>query len=232
MKHCPACNFSFPDFHHVCDFDGTELVADLEEAKESPRPSFIRRCTNSPVFLMGLTTTALLSSAILIGYLDSANDSSRVVKHQPSPAPLAGMVSVARASGQSRALSKKPIPATHRTVKYSHKPAKPSLASLHRHPTASRSGAHLNQSKSVGNSSRRADVVRRAEPAQTPVGSAPRTSETVRSTEPAQTSVGYSARRSEPVTWPEPQKTSHQKEIGFTAMMKTTWHVLKRPFKF
>ena len=36
MKRCPKCDFSFASFHHVCDFDGTDLIDDPETLPVSP----------------------------------------------------------------------------------------------------------------------------------------------------------------------------------------------------
>ena len=71
MKHCPACNFSFPDFHLVCDFDGTELVPDRQRLaliKLPPRRSFVRRCLISPKTLTALAILALFFAAAFIAY--------------------------------------------------------------------------------------------------------------------------------------------------------------------
>jgi len=36
MKRCPKCDFSFANFHHVCDFDGTNLIDVPETLPVSP----------------------------------------------------------------------------------------------------------------------------------------------------------------------------------------------------
>ena len=81
MKHCPACDFSFPDFHLVCDFDGTELVPDPASIVE-PRPSRLRGVLQSPFFLIAVLGTALLGSALLIGYFDSVSQSATPVEER------------------------------------------------------------------------------------------------------------------------------------------------------
>ena len=71
MKHCPACNFSFPDFHLVCDFDGTELVPDgkhLALIKLPARQSSARRLMKSPQMLTALTVLGLFLTATVIAY--------------------------------------------------------------------------------------------------------------------------------------------------------------------
>jgi hypothetical protein len=80
MKRCPKCDFSFVNFHHVCDFDGADLVDDPETLPVSPGISALvaatqspfLRLVKSPVFLMGLALAGLVLSALLIGYYDAA----------------------------------------------------------------------------------------------------------------------------------------------------------------
>ena len=85
MKHCPACNFSFPDSQRVCDFDGTELVLDPErqslmkvaQPRVFPQPSL-----KKPMLLTSLAVLGLFLSAVFIGYLESPAPSIPIVKNQ------------------------------------------------------------------------------------------------------------------------------------------------------
>lgn len=78
MKNCPACNFTFPDFHHVCDFDGTELVTIPEKTPAKPgQLSSLRHRVKSRFFLLIVSALALMSSAILFGYYGSLPRSPR-----------------------------------------------------------------------------------------------------------------------------------------------------------
>jgi hypothetical protein len=64
MKHCPACNFTFPDFHLVCDFDGTELIPDPERLsliKIPARRSHLRAVIVSPKALTAVAIVGLFS---------------------------------------------------------------------------------------------------------------------------------------------------------------------------
>lgn len=82
MKHCPACNFSFPDFHLVCDFDGTELVPDrqaLALIKLPPRRSLIRRSLASPKTLTALAILGLFLIAALIAYQQATSRTTRTL---------------------------------------------------------------------------------------------------------------------------------------------------------
>src|SRR5687768_16455432 len=78
MKQCPTCHFTFADFHHVCSFDGTDLVP-YEKPQSLMRvaqPPAQPRLSLKPS--MSLTSVAVLTvflSAVLIGYLKSPNPS-------------------------------------------------------------------------------------------------------------------------------------------------------------
>jgi hypothetical protein len=195
MKHCPACNFSFPDFHRVCDFDGTELIPDPDRpslVNASLSPTRFRRAFKSPMLLPSLVIVALFSSALLIGYFESATEVSPVVKAQPSPQPS---ISVARTSEQSQTLVKTPVPAKRR--KLNTLPA--FTASLRRQATARRSQARLHQKASIGNGSQKSEIAGRKDalPGERP-----------------------------------PTQISDKKQPKLTAILKTTWNVMKKPFKF
>lgn len=82
MKHCPACNFRFPDFHIVCDFDGTELVPDphrLALIKPPAQRSFGARFIKSPKALTVLAVLGLFFSAAFIGYQLTTSRSTRTL---------------------------------------------------------------------------------------------------------------------------------------------------------
>lgn len=82
MKHCPACNFSFPDFHLVCDFDGTELVPDQQRLaliRFHPRRSFIRRFLTSPKTVTALAILGLFFIAAFIAFQQMNSRSTRTL---------------------------------------------------------------------------------------------------------------------------------------------------------
>jgi len=187
MKQCPKCDFTFADFHHLCDFDGTELVPVLEQSSLVNRstPSRCRRMLKSPLFSMGVATLGLLASALLIGYYDSVNQSPPVVQTPTPPASISSANPVPRVSDQSFAPIKTSASSKHSS---SRKP----FPKLRRKPTASRSHARLHQKIAAGNHSRKSQTAQRK----------------------------------------EPEQTSPEKEPKLTAMLKTTWRFLKRPFKF
>jgi len=82
MKHCPACNFSFPDSHFVCDFDGAELVRESESLaliRLPTRRSFARRFMRSPKTLTALAILGLFVAAAFVGYRQTTLRSSRAL---------------------------------------------------------------------------------------------------------------------------------------------------------
>jgi len=81
MKHCAACNRSFPDFHLVCDFDGTDLVPDQRLAliKFPPRPSLIRQFLTSPKTLAALAILGLFFIAAFIAFQQTTSRSTRTL---------------------------------------------------------------------------------------------------------------------------------------------------------
>ena len=98
MKHCPACNFSFPDSQGVCDFDGTELVLDPEQQslmKVKQPSAFPQPSLKKPMLLTSLAVLGVFLSAVFIGYLESPAPSIPTVKNQeaqkspPNPTPVA-----------------------------------------------------------------------------------------------------------------------------------------------
>ena len=85
MKQCPACHFTFADFHSVCTFDGTELVPyeKPQSLMKVAQPPAHPRLSLRPT--MSLTSVAVLTvflSAVLIGYLKSPNPSIPAVAIQ------------------------------------------------------------------------------------------------------------------------------------------------------
>ncbi|HBB87080.1 MAG TPA: hypothetical protein DC047_05650 [Blastocatellia bacterium] len=77
MKRCSQCEFTFDDEQESCDFDGTELVPVIEPP--AIRASRSRSLLHSSFPLALVMVVAVLSSALLIGYYDSAEQSSNNV---------------------------------------------------------------------------------------------------------------------------------------------------------
>jgi len=200
MKRCPKCDFSFADFHHVCEFDGTELVDDQERLPVSPTASatatgywsFFLRVVKSPLFLTGLAVMALLASALLIGYYDSANQSNSIAENHASPNSVVGPVLPAQASAQPPAQIETRAPSSTRSEIVNPKAAD-DFASMRGPPVmASRSRARFRSPALVRNQQS----------------------------------------RSETALQKESKENARPKETKVAAMLKTAWHVLKKPFRF
>src|SRR5207253_7847978 len=124
MRRCPRCDFSFADFHRVCDFDGAELVDDPERppssVKGSPRPSRFRRLLKIPLSLDGLAIVALLAGALLIRYYNSRNQTNSIVRNQPSQnasvIPVSPPQNSVQPAAHCRAQTKAPAASTRASV--------------------------------------------------------------------------------------------------------------------
>lgn len=183
LKYCPRCNFTFADFHQVCDFDGAELISAPEPPSKSSRPSLLRRYLKSPVLLAAVGLCAVVSSAFLIGYFEVVNQTHSVVKTEPAPA----------------------LPATAL-------PSAPDEQTPAANQTAGASQAKIR--RSTGSFSTRRQ------------GGAPATVARLRHQPRNSTNRLEVARRT------ESQRTENKKDPILTAMLKTTWRVLKKPFSF
>jgi hypothetical protein len=183
LKYCPRCNFTFADFHHLCDFDGAELISAPEPPSNSSRPSLLRRCLKSPLLLAAVGLCAVVSSAFLIAYFEAVNQTTSVVKTEP-PATTFPIALPAAPDTQS--------PATNKSASVSQaKTRRPTESfSTRRQRTASTTVARLGHQPR--NSTNKLEVARRT----------------------------------------EPQRAANKKDPILTAMLKTTWRVLKKPFSF
>ncbi len=179
MKHCPACNFSFPNFHRVCDFDGTELVPDPERpplVNAGPRPSRGWRILKSPVFWASLLLTAVLSSSFLVAYWEATGQSTPVVRTQSPSASREIPTVVGQAPPQSSVVSEE-------------------------------SGSATNKSRNVDRLAARAQRLHRTSNARAP-------------------------QRLEVARRKDSPEISTEKGPKLVAMLRTTWRVLKKPFRF
>jgi hypothetical protein len=230
MKRCPKCDFSFADFYHVCDFDGTDLVDDPQTLPVSPgisalvavtQPRFLR-LIKSPVFLTVLGLAGMLSSLLLIGYYDAAppphsiadspaaRNSPNAIESLVPPAapsdrigmrtPSIGPKEVSTGSGSDRVTSRSEIS----------KPAREPSSTRKQSLTASRSRAQLHSSPSLRNQQRSPETALQRPP-----------KDKVLQRESKQSALQGNAK-----------ENANRKESKFTAALKTTWNVLKRPFKF
>jgi len=202
MKRCPKCNFSFPDFHHVCDFDGAELVDDpktlpvsrgvsaLVAATKSP----FLRLVKSPVFLIVLGLVGVLSSLLLMVYYDATRQPNSFAE---SPAPRDAQVSTGSGSDRVSEISKPEA-------------AKDLSSTRERSVTASRSRARLRSSPSIRNRQSRPETALQRQPKDKALQKESKESALQR----------------------DSKENANRKESKLTAALKTTWNILKKPFKF
>jgi len=222
MKYCPACNFSFPDFHHVCDFDGTELVSEPErQALIRVRPSRLRSALKSPAFLSVALAIVLLSSAIIIGYLE--NRSAPEAPTEASASPLSD-------AGPGNDDSTQPPRQTRLSHRHKRNLVALSATNVRREARPARAVAKRHE-RFISGPTQKPEIARSREPQQFSSSSsamnAPAAARVSQS--PARTSAPQNMQFS-PSRNLEP--ASHPKDPKLTAMLKTTWHVLKKPFRF
>ena len=254
MKYCPACNFSFPDFHHVCDFDGTELASDPKrESLVSEQPSRLRRVIRSPIFLTSLAILLLICSAVLIGYLESGTESIPTVRGQTLALPNSNSIADTRASKKPPVQVNSPTPSKGGSIASLKKLPRSAHATLRRQGSPFRSvGARLNkritdgdlfESKSQAERSSDSGIRRELEDAGRS-SSEVRADRSLQPGSPRAAVVATGSDKSEIATRKENQQpsrtaatptardVSNEKSGKLTAFLKTTWKVLKKPFDF
>ena len=216
MKRCPKCDFSFADFHQVCDFDGTDLVEDPERLPVFPgvsalaaSQSLFLRLLKSPLFLTGLAVMALLASALLIGYYDAASQPDSIAENRTAQNSVAGPVPPAQASAQTPARIQTAPSSTRSEI--SKLKAAEDLSSMRGRPvTASRSRARMRSSTiSRNQQSRSANALQR---------------------QPKDKALQKESKES--ALQRDSKENANRKGSKLTATLKTTWNILKKPFKF
>ena len=202
MKHCPECNFTFPDFHRVCDFDGTELVLDPERQslmKVNSRHSYLRLGLKKPMLLTSLAVLGLFLSAVFIGYFESPAPSiPAIVKDQESRHSSRNLTPIAKRSEQLA--EDKLATAPSRTVSSR-------IVRRSRNRSVISSTARLRR-KSAADSSRNEVIAR------------------------TQATPLRHSRAARLAWTQDSKRTSNDKSPKIVAILKTTWRVLKKPFDF
>jgi len=231
VKHCPACNFSFPDFHRVCDFDGTDLVPDPEPLSlVKPPQSRFRRTLQSPLFWGGVLTFAAVSNAFLFALYDAGSQSTPAVKAQPSPASQASIGSLipSAPARESTALTRKPVLSTRGRSKN----LSPPLWHAHLARVRSSSARQRRQEKTARTPARQQNTSVATQPSRAVTSTKPAPLATVSREVLNPSGAGTNPQKAEVAQRQEPQPTPREKDPKLTAMLKTTWRVLKKPFKF
>ena len=218
MKRCPKCDFSFASFHHVCDFDGTDLVDDPSTLPVSPGVSALVAATQSPflrlikspVFLAVLALAGLVSSALLIGYFDAASQPNSIAESRAARDSVVSLVSPVQTPAQPLAGVETQAPFTSRSEMSKPKAAKDLSSTRERSVTASRSRAQLRSSPSARNQQSRSEIALQGQP--------------------KDKALQKESKESAPQK--DSKGNANRKESKLTAKLKTTWNILKRPFKF
>lgn len=236
MKRCPECDFSFVNIHRFCDFDGADLIDEPETLPVSPGISALvaatqspfLRLVKSPVFSTGLSLTGLLLSALLIGYYDAASQSNSITESPasrdsrnaivslvPPAQPAAEPPAQITTRGPSTSPNEVSTPTrlgSHRVTRRSEisKPAKDLSGTRERSVTASHSRTRLHTSPSIRNQQSRPEIALQRQPKD----------------EALQKEHKESARQG------DSKENANRKDSKLTATLKTTWRILKKPFKF
>lgn len=203
MKRCPKCNFSFPDFHHVCDFDGTDLVDDPQTLPVSPGVTALvvatrspfRRLVKSPVFLIILLLGCVFSSLLLMVYRDAARRPGSIAKSQASPNPVVSQVPPAQIGASRSEISTPQAEALSSTRE--------------RSATAPRSRTRLRRSSNRNQQTRSEIALQR------------KAKDKTLQKESKQNALQRDSK-----------EDANRKDSKLTAALKTTWNILKKPFKF
>jgi hypothetical protein len=242
MKRCPKCDFSFVNFHHVCDFDGTELVDDPATLPVSTAVSALvattqspfLRLLKSPVFLIVLGLAGLVSSALLIGYYDAATQPDLIAK---SPAP--------QESPDSRVSLASQLPPSQPLARPSARPSARISArapSTNRNEVSTGSGSDRVRSRSEISKPKTKDLSSTRQPSVTAARSRVRhrsslsnrdqqsTPEIALHRQPKDKALQTESKQS--ALQRNSKENANHKESKLTATLKTTWNILKKPFKF
>ena len=223
MKRCPKCDFSFADFYRVCDFDGSELVDDPETLPVSPGVSALvaatqspfLRLVKSPVFWTALALAGIVSSALLIGYYNAASQPNSIAESQASRDSVMNLVRPVQPPAQPLAGVGTQAPFTSRSEISKPKAARDPSSTRERSVTASRSRTRLRSSPSNRNQQSRPEIAHRGQPLQR---------------QPRAKALQKESKES--ALQKDSKENANRKESKVAAMVKTTWKILKKPFKF
>jgi hypothetical protein len=233
MKRCPKCDRSFADFHHVCDFDGTDLVDDprtfpvfpVVSARAAATKSPFLRLVKSPVFLTVLLLAGLLSSLLLIVYYGARQPNSIAESRAPRDSPDSPNSIVSQAPPAQPPARIGTAPSTKpNEVSTESGPGSPCgqpawgggcdrvthRSEISKTKAASRSRPRLRTSPSIRNQQSRPEIALQRQPKDKSLQKESKESALQR----------------------DSKENPNRKESKLTAALKTTWNILKKPFKF
>ena len=217
MKRCPQCEFSFDDEESCCDFDGSELLPILNNLRPAPSSSRLGRILRSPIPLGTLGLSAVILSALVVGYYDAASQAS-------SSEPVTPL----SANEQAASLPAAPpmeLPAAT-TIVRSHS----GMNSARQAPTIRRAAPVriVHRSRTVGRAKELAVSRKRLASNKTHRRQVTR----LRGAGVAKRIVKQTQLRDANSQTLEPAETHHKSESKFTALLKQTARLLKTPFQF
>ena len=202
MKRCPGCGFTFADFHRVCDFDGAELV---DETLRPPAPA-----KPPSRFWQVLKSPMFVAGAGLVFVLASAllvgyYDATNQLKPAASNQPGPGASARPVTPAQDSTASQDQARAEIKT------------------PAAATHAPVTSNSKRANQSSRRQTNI-----ARTSTGVSREVARTNTARDRSRKSPAADQREVREVR----EEPAHRKDPKLVAALKTTWNVLKKPFKF
>jgi hypothetical protein len=217
MKRCPKCDFSFASFHRICDFDGTDLVDDPVTLPVSPGVSALAatqspylRLIKSPVSLAVLALTGLMSSALLIGYFDAASQPKSIAESLAARDSVVGLAPPVQTPAQPEAQVKTRAPSFISSEISKPQAAKDLSGTRAPSVAASRSRARPRPSPSIKDQQSSPEIAIQRQPQD----------------------KALQKESKENALQRDSNKGPNRKESKLTAKLKTTWNILKRPFKF
>lgn len=264
MKRCTECDFTFEDYEQVCDFDGTELVP-IPESKSSRRKISllsstslrIQRVLKSPAALAVLALAAVMLSALVIGYYDSANQDNigpanlassqttpgvRTETQKSSPTRITTQRKIATASDpMPSSILKSPSERVARTKRPNPPAFTATRAATARHSTNTLKSSPPNRTAQSAKASKNLQATNRRKPqSQTasrrtssakfhqPNHAAPPRTASAK----AHNSDVASARHKTPAGVHRDSPQPRKNDSKFVAILKKTGSILSKPFRF
>lgn len=233
MKRCYQCEFTFEDQQQFCDFDGTELIVVPESVPSFknmsvPRASLFLRVVRSRVSVAILALGGVMLSALVVGYYDSAGQSSIDTDLGSNAESRNDMVNLVPegASGtldQAKAeqASKPSFISTERRIRAEEKTSSRPISVISRPPTTSRARAHVRSSTSKPEVNKRRFKKANKE-----------LLALKQNTESGKANTESFVRNSKRPNGRESESAHQSRDSKVVSILKKTGNILTRPFKF
>lgn len=235
MKRCYQCEFTFEDQQKFCDFDGTELTVVPESVPSFknmsvPQASLFLRVVRSRVSLTLLALGGVMVSALVVGYYDSAGQSSiepniDLGSNAESRNDMVNLVpdGASETLDQAKAeqASKPSFISTEQTIRVEEKTSSRPISVISRPPTTSRARAHVRSSTSKPEVNKRSfkkankELLARKQ-----------------NTESGKANTESLVRNSKRPNGRESESAHQSRDSKVVSILKKTGNILTRPFKF